>query len=79
MMNNKKGQISIINIFSFLILVVIMAILTPFINGFISDMISTGNYSDMTVLVANSIVPLMWVGLIITFFLYLTPIRPQQY
>lgn len=79
MMNTKKGQLSIVNIFSFMILVIIMAILTPFISGFISDMISNGNYSDIQIMVANAIVPLMWVGLIITFFLYLTPIRPNQY
>lgn len=76
---NKKGQLSIINIVFFVVLVVMGAILTPIVSNFTDDTITTNNYTGTTAFLLNSIVPLMWLGIIITFFLYVTPIRPQQY
>lgn len=76
---NKKGQLSIINIVFFLILVVLGAVLTPIMSEFLDDTITANNYTGTTALLMNSLVPLFWIGIIITFFLYVTPIRPQQY
>lgn len=77
----KKGQLSIINIVFFMVLVVLVAVLTPIINSFITEYQTSNNItsSSTTGLITNAIVPLIWVGVIITFFLYVTPVRPQQY
>ena len=77
----KKGQLSIINVIFFLILVVLVAVVTPIISSFITDYQTTNNISasSTTGLLTNAIVPFIWLGVIITFFLYVTPVRPQQY
>lgn len=76
---NKTGQLSIINIVFFLILVVLAAVISPIISEVLDDSIATNNYTGIVALLMNSIVPMFWLGIIITFFLYVTPIRPQQY
>ena len=76
---NKKGQLSIINIIFFLILVFVMAICSGVINSFINDFAVQMNATGLTLTLMQLIVPFMWLGLIITFFLYITPIRPQQF
>ena len=76
---NRKGQLSIINIIFFLILVFIMAICSGVINEFLTTTATANNYTGITLTLVNLIVPMMWLGLIITFFLYITPLRPQQY
>ena len=77
---NKKGQLSFINIFSWVILLILGVIFTPMINSFISDTINnTANLSTMTLLVMRAILPLFWLGIVITFFLYVAPIQPRQY
>jgi hypothetical protein len=63
----------------FLILVILGAILTPIMSEFLDDTVDNNNYTGTTALLLNSIVPLFWIGIIITFFLYVTPLRPQQY
>ena len=79
MFKNKKGQLSMVNIIFFVILAFIMAISSSVLNGFLDGQIIANNYTGMTAVLINLIVPFMWLGLIITFFLYVTPIRPQQY
>ena len=76
---NKSGQLSIINIVFFLILVVLAAVISPIISSVLDDSIIANNYTGIVALLMNSIVPMFWLGIIITFFLYVTPIRPQQY
>ena len=77
---NKKGQLSFINIFSWVILLILAVIFTPMINSFISDTINnTANLSTMTLLIMRSILPMFWLGIVITFFLYVAPIQPRQY
>lgn len=77
---NKKGQLSFINIFSWVILLILGVIFTPMINSFISDTINnTANLSTMTLLIMRSILPMFWLGIVITFFLYVAPIQPRQY
>lgn len=78
-MNTKKGQLSIVNIIFFMILAFMLAISSSVINSFINEQITVNNYTGMTLILMQLIVPFMWLGLIITFFLYVTPIRPQQY
>ncbi len=76
---NTKGQLSIVNIIFFVILVFMLAITSSVINTFINEQITVNNYTGTTLILMQLIVPFMWLGLIITFFLYVTPIRPQQY
>jgi ABC-type Na+ efflux pump permease subunit len=78
-MNTKKGQLSIVNIIFFIILAFMLAIGSSVINSFINDQIAVNNYTGTTLILMQLIVPFMWLGLIITFFLYVTPVRPQQY
>lgn len=76
---NKKGQLSIINIIFFLIIVAISVVVTPIMNTFLQDMITANNFSGMTLLIVNAIIPMYWLGIVVVFFMYVTPIRPQQY
>jgi len=76
---NKHGQLSIVNIIFFAILVFIMAIFSGVLNSFLVDMAVANNATGLTLTLMQLIVPMMWLGLIITFFLYITPIRPQQF
>lgn len=76
---SKRGQLSIVNIIFFLILVVIAAVVSPIISETMDTSIATNNYTGVTALLMNSIVPMFWIGIIITFFLYVTPVRLQQY
>ena len=76
---NRRAQLSLINIMFFVILVFVMAISSSVINTFLTQTIIDNNYTGMSATLINLMVPFMWLGLIITFFLYVTPIRPQQY
>lgn len=75
----KKGQLSIINIVFFVILVALAAVLSPIISEMMDNSIEANNYTGTTALLMNNIVVMFWIGIIITFFLYVTPLRPQQY
>ena len=76
---NIRGQLSIVNIIFFLILVAVVAVINPIIGSFIDTSIASNNYSATSLLLMNNITAMVWIGVIITFFLYVTPIRPQQY
>lgn len=76
---NRRGQLSIINIVFFLILVAVGAVVSPIMSDFLNSAILANNYTGTTALLMNSLVPMFWIGIIITFFLYVTPLRPQQY
>ena len=76
---NKRGQLSMVNIIFFVVLALVMAVASSVINGFLQEQVTVNNYTGMTLILINLIVPLMWIGLIITFFLYVVPIRPQQF
>lgn len=75
----KKAQLSLINIVFFVILVAMAAVTTPIISAFISDAVNSSNLSGTSTIIVNSIVPVFWLGVIITFFLYVTPLRPREY
>lgn len=76
---NKQGQLSIINIVFFVILVALAAVLSPIISEMMDNSIEANNYTGTTALLMNNIVVVFWIGIILTFFLYVTPLRPQQY
>lgn len=76
---NKSGQLSIVNIVFFLILVVVAAVVSPIISETMDESIAANNYTGITALLMNSIVPMFWIGIVLTFFLYVTPVRPQQF
>ena len=76
---NKRGQLSIVNIVFFLILVAVGAVVSPIMSSFLDASIIANNYTGTTALLMNSLVPMFWIGIIITFFLYVTPVRPQQF
>jgi hypothetical protein len=76
---SRLGQLSIINIVFFVILAIMGAILSPIISETMDTSITANNYTGITALLMNSVVPVFWIGIILTFFLYVTPIRPQQY
>jgi len=76
---NNRGQLSIINIIFFMILVFFMAVCSGVINQFLNDIAVTMNFTGLTLTLVNLIVPFMWIGLVVILFLYITPIRPQQY
>jgi uncharacterized protein (UPF0333 family) len=74
----KKGQLSIVNIFMWVILVAIGAVVTPILSEF-AQVAANATNATTAILLANSIVPVFWLGVVITFFLYIAPIRVQQY
>lgn len=75
---NRKGQLSIVNMLFWVILVAIGAILTPILSDFANQAAVSAN-STLGTIIAGAIVPMFWLGVLITFFLYITPIRPSQY
>ena len=77
-MKGKFGQLSIVNIVVWLILVAMGAVITPILSEFAQTAADSTN-NTLTQVAANAITPLFWVGIIITFFLYVTPVRVQQY
>jgi hypothetical protein len=78
-MMNNRGQLSIINIIFFVILAFIMAVLTPVLSTFLEDSITSGNITGTSATLMHLIVPFMWIALLITLFLYVAPVRPQQF
>lgn len=75
---NKRGQLSLINIIFWVILVAVAAVLTPIISSFM-DEVATGTNNTTVQVVASAVVPVFWIAVIVTLFLYLTPVRLQQY
>jgi hypothetical protein len=76
-MLNKRGQLSIINIMWFVILVAVGAVVTPLLAEFAAIGADAAN-SSMGSLGASAIVPFFWLGVIITFFIYVIPQGVQQ-
>jgi hypothetical protein len=71
---NKVGQLSIVNIMFFVIIVAVAVVCTPVMMGFIDDAVTTYNISGLTYLIMESIIPVFWLGIIATFFIYISPI-----
>lgn len=79
---NKKGQLSIINLMFWFVLVVIGGILTVFLAPFLAQIASSSlGVNDTTArLMLMFIVPMMWIAIIAVLFLYSNPqtLRPYQ-
>jgi hypothetical protein len=76
---NKKGQLSLINIMFFIMLVFVAGIGAAILDDFIEEQVIAHNTTGVQALLMNNITTFLWLGVVITFFLYVTPIRPQQY
>ena len=76
---NKKGQLSIVNIVFFVILVFMAFIASGILTPFIADSVLQQNLTGANKMIAESIVTILFIGVLITFFMYVTPFKPQQY
>lgn len=77
MFKNKKGQLSLINMLWWVILVAVGAVLTPLLADFAAIGANNSN-STMGSLIASAIVPFFWLGIVITFFIYVIPVGLQR-
>ena len=74
---NKKGQLSLINIMWWIILVAVGAVFTPMLAEW-ANIASVNANSSMGSMIASSIVPFFWIGIVITFFIYVIPMGLQR-
>jgi predicted Kef-type K+ transport protein len=79
MIDNNSGQLNIANMVMYVILVVLGVILSPIINDVVGNYINTSNATGTTLIILQSLVPMFWLGVIVTFFMFVTPMRQQQY
>lgn len=75
---NNRGQLSLINIIFWVILVAVAAVLTPVVSTFM-DSVANSTNNTTTIILAQAVVPFFWLAIVITLLLYLTPVRLQQY
>lgn len=68
----NKGQLSIINLISWLILVIVGVVLTPIIKGFTAPLIAATNDS-MEIILLHSVPIVMWILIIGVIVLYAVP------
>ena len=71
-MINKKGQLSLINMVWWVILVAVGAVFTPILADF-ANIAATSANSTMGTVIAGALVPFFWIGVILTFFIYVIP------
>lgn len=77
-MENKKGQMLIVNIILYVIVLIVAAVLTPVISQAIVESINNSmNLSSTSIMVMNMIVPIFWLGIIVIFFIAVVP-RPMR-
>jgi hypothetical protein len=74
----KKGQLSIINIISFIILVILGVVTTPIMLALSNGLVTDNNITGMNAVIINSLVAIFWLGIIATFWMYVTPVRQMQ-
>ena len=74
---NKKGQLSLINMIWWFVIVALGAVLTPLLANY-AQVASDNANSTMGSFIASAIVPFFWIGIIITFFLYVIPVGLQR-
>lgn len=73
---NKKGQLSIDNSLSWVILVVISVAITPIARGMINSTIASTNNS-MEILLLNALLPVYWIVVIGVIVMYARPQAPS--
>jgi hypothetical protein len=73
----KKAQLSILNVVSLIILVIFMSIAT-YINADVLDpLILLRENNTLDALVMSFVIPMMWLAVIITIFVFASP-QPRQ-
>lgn len=70
--NNRRGQLSIVNLISWVILLIVSIVLTPIAKGFINTAIE-GTNSSLEILLLNAILPIYWLLLIGVLVIYAIP------
>ena len=73
---NKKGQLSIDNTISWLILVLVSVIVTPVARGFINSAIA-GTNNTLEIIALQGILPVYWILLIGVIVIYARPQSPN--
>ena len=71
---NTKGQLSIVNILFFVIILGFAVVVTPVAQSFIDASITANNITGISALIMNAIVPFMWLGILATLFIYIAPV-----
>jgi hypothetical protein len=71
-MKNKRGQLSIINIIFWALLLIVSVIVSPIIREFINQAISESTNS-LEILALNAILPVYWLLLIGVLVMYAIP------
>jgi hypothetical protein len=69
---NKKGQLSIINLMAWLLLIIIGVVLTPIIKSFTAPLIASTN-STGEIILLNSLPVVMWILIIAVLVMYAIP------
>lgn len=72
MNKNKRGQLSIVNVISWVILLITSVVLTPLMRGFINNAIA-GTNNTMEIIALNGILPVYWLLLIGVLVFYAIP------
>jgi hypothetical protein len=75
---NNKGQLQIVNIIMFFIVIAISAIISPIISSFMSAAINSSNATGTSLLLMQSVVPIFWIGIIMLFFIMIGGKGPQE-
>lgn len=68
----KKGQLTIVSIIMWVMLVIVAAVMTPIVQQSADTVVNSTNNS-MTQLTAQAITPVMWIGVIASFFVFVQP------
>lgn len=74
---NRRAQLSIVNMLFFVILIICAVAVTPIISQSIHSGDMYQNGSSIERLIYDAIVPFFWLGIIITFFMYISPLAPN--
>jgi hypothetical protein len=64
----KLAQLQIVSILMFVLVVAVAAVISPIISNFMVDAINSTNATGTSLLLMQSVVPVFWIGIIITFF-----------
>jgi len=76
---DKFGQLSMVNIIFFVITAFVLALCSGIISSFLAQAVIDYNYTGITALIISAIVPMMWLGLLVTLFMFIAPVRPGQF
>lgn len=75
MKKNKRGQLSIANLMNWVILVIIGGVLSLIMSPFLVEITANEN-NTLNKIVIYMIIPVFWIGILMTLMLYA---QPQQF